>query len=288
MSQMPSCIEPIQPLPAIFGICCPFFTGIHHLDAVDQVCRYCGNVHLHNDMLTWMTEKSWPQVPANASSNPMLQVNTVYSQRYLQSASILQLLSVRTSTTGLIAAAEAVLKQHGRDARSRKGDYHATVAEHRKFSHHDMKLLEEDTFTCPCCLKTGCRVTTDGNRQTVCYNPPCTNCGRCERCLNPDSYYSLGASPSEDLYVAEAEADIKLEAMYPEKNKTQREEPQMCGDADHKVLRNQSHVESKTKCVTGMVAAVCTHYFMLACVAMKVRAGLLVAAYIETTAMRHH
>lgn len=179
-------------------------------------------------------------------------------------------------------------KQHGRDARIRKGDYHATVAEHRKFSHHDMKLLEEDTFTCPCCLETGCRVTTDGNRKTVCYNPPCKNCGRCERCLNPDSYYSLGASPSEDLYVAEAEADIKLEAMYPEKNKTQREEPQMCGDAEHKVLRNQSHVESKTKCVTGMVAAVCTHYFMLACVAMKVRAGLLVAAYIETTAMRHH
>jgi len=236
-------------------------------------------------MLTWMTEKYWPQVLTNASSDPMMKVTTVYSQRYFQSASILQLHSVRTSTTGLIAAAEAVSNQHGHNARVRKGDYHTTLAEYIKFSHHDMKLLKEDTFTCPCCLETGCCITTDGNRKTVCYNPPCKNCGRCETCLNPDSYYSLGTSPSQDLYVAEAEADIKLEAMYPQKNKKQREEPQMCGNAEHKVLRNQSHVESKTKCVTGMVAAVCTHYFMLACVAMKVRSWLLVALHQATTSL---
>jgi len=118
-------------------------------------------------------------------------------------------------------------------------------------------------------------LTTDGLRKTICYNASCKNCGHCERCLNRESYYSLGVTKEQELFISDDTRDAFNETMYPDKRTKQREEAHMCGDVEHNVLRNQTHVRSKTKAYTGIVAGICRHYMLLSMVAMVVRPSYL-------------
>jgi len=193
---MPNLIQPMALLLLVLLFRSPWSSwpscldvdlGLHHFDAVDNRCRNCGHVHKHCDMLTYLTAKYWPLVPTETASDPFNRVKLVFSQRYLRTVNFLQLNSLRTSTVGIIAAANHAAKIHGRCATIRKQDFYQGLEEFKYFINQDARLLEEDIFSCPCCVEDGCNLTTDGLRKAICYNASCKNCGHCERCLNRES-----------------------------------------------------------------------------------------------------
>jgi len=189
--------------------------GAHELDAATFTCRVCEHEHPHGDAETFNTQDYFPHVPTELVGDPRHKVSVVLSRPFAASVHRLQNTAVRTSTTGVIAAADAAARARGGRKRIRAHDFYAAMREFGYFHGTIGKWVEEAINVCPCCAHTGCRLGTDGNRKMVCYNGACRNCGKCWPCRNPDGYHAIGAATKQQLWISDAEVTRQLERMYP-------------------------------------------------------------------------
>lgn len=241
-------------------------TGAHELDAANFTCGNCGSQRNHGMVDTFNTYNYFPCVPTELAGDPASRVTTVISRRFASHIYTLQNYAVRTSTTGIIAAADAAAMARGGRKKIRPLDFYAAMREFGYLRGTMGKWVEEQVTICPCCQHTGCRLGTDGNRKMVLYNAPCKNCGVCWSCRHPDGYHAVGTKDG-GLWVADDFAKERLHEFYPDLG---HPEAHMCGQVEHKVLRQQHASRSQNKQFTGIVAGVCVHYIFTKMVAMEV------------------
>lgn len=243
--------------------------GAHELDAANFTCGNCGSERLHGMMDTFNTQKYFPHISTELEGNPACKVAVVLSRRFAAHVHGLQNYAVRTSTTGIIAAADSSARARGGRKTIRAYDFFAAMREFGYFHGTVGKWIEQAVTICPCCAHSGCRLGTDGNRKMVCYNGACKNCGDCWSCRHPDGYHAVGTG-QEELWIKDAVVTERLHTMYPDLQRRSQQEAQMCGDHEHQVLRQQQHATaSKSKQLTGLVAGTCVHYFFTKMAAMK-------------------